>query len=122
MQSKGDFELFEKLFDDEFIDHTPQPGPPPIRMASESSITVCAKHFRTSTPTSSGSPPPVTWSLPTRSTAAPRREPFLGVAPTGRPVEFETVDVMRVVEGKIVEHWGVGNLLKVMTQLGAITL
>ena len=48
--------------------------------------------------------------------------PFLGVAPTGRAVEFETVDVMRVVNGKITEHWGVGNLLKAMSQLGVITL
>jgi predicted SnoaL-like aldol condensation-catalyzing enzyme len=37
-------------------------------------------------------------------------------------VEFETVDVMRVVNGKIAEHWGVGNLLKVMIQLGVVTL
>jgi predicted ester cyclase len=35
---------------------------------------------------------------------------FHGVAPTGRQVAFETVDVMRVREGRIVEHWGVANL------------
>jgi hypothetical protein len=29
---------------------------------------------------------------------------------------------MRVVDGKITEHWGVANLLKMMTQLGIVTL
>ena len=38
------------------------------------------------------------------------RGEFLGVAPTGREIQFETVDVMRVRNGKIAEHWGVANL------------
>jgi hypothetical protein len=29
---------------------------------------------------------------------------------------------MKVVAGKITEPWGVGNLLKMMVQLGAVTL
>jgi predicted SnoaL-like aldol condensation-catalyzing enzyme len=37
-------------------------------------------------------------------------------------VGFETVDIMRVVNGKITEHWGVANLLKLVTQLGVVTL
>src|SRR5690349_17618849 len=44
---------------------------------------------------------------------------FLGVAPTGRKVHFETVDAMRVHDGKITEHWGVANLFFLMQQLGA---
>jgi predicted ester cyclase len=48
--------------------------------------------------------------------------PIFGVPPTGKTVEFETVDVMRVVDNKITEHWGVGNLLKMMQQLGVIKL
>jgi predicted ester cyclase len=47
---------------------------------------------------------------------------FLGVKPTGRVVEFETVDVMRVVDGRITDHWGVANLLKMMIQLGVVEL
>ena len=29
VQSKGNFELFEELFADDFLDHTPQPGRTP---------------------------------------------------------------------------------------------
>jgi hypothetical protein len=35
-------------------------------------------------------------------------------------VGFESVDAMRVVNGKITEHWGVANLYSVMQPLGAI--
>ena len=47
--------------------------------------------------------------------------PFLGIAPTHRKIHFETVDVMRVQNGKITDHWGVGNLLSLMQQIGGWT-
>jgi len=43
---------------------------------------------------------------------------FLGSAPTHRKIHFETIDVMRVRNGKITDHWGVGNLLSLMQQIG----
>jgi predicted ester cyclase len=45
---------------------------------------------------------------------------FLSVPGTGRKVSFETVDAMRVVDGRITEHWGVANLYSVMQQLGML--
>ena len=44
---------------------------------------------------------------------------FLGIAATGRKIHFETVDVMRVHDGKITEHCGVANLFSLIQQLGA---
>ncbi|MBC8020360.1 MAG: ester cyclase, partial [Methyloceanibacter sp.] len=32
----------------------------------------------------------------------------------------EAVDAMRVVDGRITEHWGVANLYSVMQQLGVL--
>jgi predicted ester cyclase len=43
---------------------------------------------------------------------------FWGLEPTGRKVHFETVDVMRVRNGKITDHWGVANLFSLAQQLG----
>src|SRR5437762_9259601 len=48
-----------------------------------------------------------------------QRGPFLGIAPTGKKIQFETVDAMRVRDGRITEHWGVANLFSVLQQLGA---
>jgi predicted ester cyclase len=35
-----------------------------------------------------------------------------------RKIHFESVDVMRVQNGKITDHWGVGNLLSLPQQIG----
>jgi len=43
--------------------------------------------------------------------------PF-GVAPTGRVITIRSIDIWRVENGKIVEHWDELNLLDVAQQLG----
>ncbi len=45
---------------------------------------------------------------------------FMGVAPTGKRVEFIGSSIDRVVEGKLVESWVELDLLGVLRQLGAI--
>jgi predicted ester cyclase len=45
---------------------------------------------------------------------------FMGHAPTGRTIRIDVFDTMRVVDGRIVEHWGVPDRLGVLLQIGAI--
>jgi predicted ester cyclase len=45
---------------------------------------------------------------------------LMGVAPTGNTVEFETIDIVRVVDGKCAEHWGVTDVMALMQQVGAV--
>lgn len=42
---------------------------------------------------------------------------YLGVAPTGRRLRFTSCDIFRVADGKIVEHWGMGDIAGIMAQL-----
>ena len=44
--------------------------------------------------------------------------PFMGHAPTGRPMRTDVFDVIRVVDGRMVEHWGVPDRLGTLFQLG----
>jgi predicted ester cyclase len=43
---------------------------------------------------------------------------FMGNPPTGRPMQTAVFDALRVVDGKIVEHWGVPDRLGTLFQLG----
>ena len=45
--------------------------------------------------------------------------PFMGLAPTGKPTSFAEVGIFRVVDGKIVEKWGLIDRLTRAQQLGA---
>ena len=43
--------------------------------------------------------------------------PYFGLAPTGRPLRFTSCDIFRVRDGRIVEHWGMGDIAGVLAQL-----
>lgn len=42
-----------------------------------------------------------------------------GLPPTGRRVEFEFIDIFRVADGKLVEHWTSMDLGNLRAQVGA---
>jgi predicted ester cyclase len=44
---------------------------------------------------------------------------YLGIAPTGRSIAVEEIVVLRVLDGKIVEEWGVFDFAALQQQLGA---
>jgi steroid delta-isomerase-like uncharacterized protein len=45
---------------------------------------------------------------------------YLGLAPTGRSVTYDEIFIVRFADGRIVETWGVVDLLSQLRQLGAI--
>ena len=47
---------------------------------------------------------------------------FLGIQPTGKRVEYESTEVYRIVEGKIVEEWICSDMLTLMAQIGGQVL
>jgi predicted ester cyclase len=46
--------------------------------------------------------------------------PFMGHPPTGRRFRADVFDVVRVVDGRMVAHWGVPDRLGVLRQLGLL--
>jgi predicted ester cyclase len=44
--------------------------------------------------------------------------PLLGADPTGKRMRFTGIDIARVVDGRIAEHWGQVDILRAMAQLG----
>src|SRR5258705_8983941 len=96
VQGRGNFAVFEQLFADNFLDHTPQPGRTPDKDGARQLY----KILRTAFPDFHAD---IHWQLADsdrvttyKTYHGTHRGEFLGVAPTGRKVQFETVDVMRV--------------------------
>ena len=103
MQGKGNFDVFEELFADDFIDHTPQPGMTPDKPGARRLY----KALRTAFPDLDAV---IHWQTADgevvttfKTYHGTHQGTFLGVAPTGRKIHFEAVDAMRVHEGKITE-------------------
>src|SRR4029077_6865215 len=120
VQSLGNFEVFEELFADDFVDHTPQPNTTPDKKGVRDlyhRLRAAFPDFHADIHWQAADGEMGTTYKPDHVTHLGM---FLGVAPTGRKIQFETVDVMRVRNGKITDHWGVANLFSLMQQLGAI--
>jgi len=120
VQGKGRFDIFDELFAEDFVDHTPQPNMTP----DKAGVRKLYGYIRDAFPDFH---PKIHWQLAdgdrviTYKTYYGTHEgDFLGIAPTHRKIHFETVDVMRVRDGKITDHWGVGNLFSLMQQLGVL--
>jgi steroid delta-isomerase-like uncharacterized protein len=118
VQGQGKFEVFDQLFADDFVDHTTQPGTTP----DKAGVRKLDTYLRQSFPDFHAE---IHWQLADgdrvttfKTYHGTHEGPFLGIAPTHRKIQFETVDVMRVQNGKITDHWGVGNLLSLMRQIG----
>jgi predicted ester cyclase len=45
---------------------------------------------------------------------------FLGIPPSGNSIEVPNIHILHVVDGQIVEHWGHGDDMGMMRQLGAV--
>ena len=45
--------------------------------------------------------------------------PFFG-PPSGRPIDITVVDIARIVDGRIVEHWGVPDRFALLAQTGVL--
>jgi predicted ester cyclase len=107
VQGKGNFDVFEELFGDDFVDHTTRPGTTPDKAGVRKLYTYMREPF----PDFHAE---IHWQLADGDRVTTYKTyygthdgPFLGIAPTHRKIHFESVDVMRVQNGKITDHWGV---------------
>jgi len=121
VQGKGNFEVFEELFADDFVDHTPQPNMTP----NKGGVRKLYGYMRKAFPDFHAE---IHWQLADGDRVTTYKTYYgthegalLGVPPTHRKVHFESVDVMRVRNGQITDHWGVGNLLSLIQQIGGWT-
>ena len=122
VQGKGNFDVFEELFADDFFDHTPQPNMTPDKSGARGlykALREAFPDFHAVIHWQTAEGEIVTTFKTYHGT---HKGTFLGIPPTGKKIQFETVDAMRVHNGKIKEHWGVANLYSLMQQLDASTM
>jgi steroid delta-isomerase-like uncharacterized protein len=56
------------------------------------------------------------------TTSGTHQGPYNGIAPTGRVIREHGIDIFRVVDGQIVEHWIELDLLGILRQMGAVSI
>ena len=120
VQGGGNWALFDELFADDFLDHTPQPNCTPDKAGALGlyrKLREAFPDFHAVIHWQRADGDVVTTYKTYHGT---HQGSFLGLAATGKSIHFETVDAMRVQNGQITEHWGVANLYSVLQQLNAL--
>jgi predicted ester cyclase len=114
--SGGDTSVVDEVFHQDFVEH--QAG---VRPASREGVKLLIAYLHRALPDLTctiedlvASDDTVWARVCARGT---HRGTFMGVAPTGREVTVEIVDIARFDTGKIVEHWGLSDRLATMEQL-----
>jgi predicted ester cyclase len=119
---KGELNLVDELTTEDVVDHEEGfPGQPPGREGIKFFVNTMRSAFPDISISSIG-PMLVEGELEAARVVvtATHKGEFLGVAPTDKAVEVEGIDIIRVEDGKVAEHWGVTDAMGLMQQLGAL--
>ena len=119
-QNKGRLDAVDEYLADDFVDHSALPGFTPDRNGVKqlfAMFRMAFPDFRAVVHDQLADGDKVV----TRKTFhGTHKGEFLGIPATGKEVTIEVTDILRVVGGKITDHWNVVDLLGLMRQLDVI--
>ena len=110
-------DLVDRIFAPEVVDHSPQPGQVDGREGMRQILDLYHAVFPDLRVTTeevlvSGDRGVLRWSA-----TGTHEGDQLGVPATHRQVRMTGIDIVRIQDGRIVEHWGEGNSLEMMQQI-----
>jgi steroid delta-isomerase-like uncharacterized protein len=115
---QGNLAALDEVVAPDYIEH--QSGLPPTREGLKAVITELRRIFPdlTFTVEDMTADGDKVWGLfRARGT---QRGAMMGLPPTGKTMEITVIDIIRVQDGKLVEHWGVPDRFSQLEQLGLL--
>jgi steroid delta-isomerase-like uncharacterized protein len=118
--NKGNLKLIDELVAAEFVDHEEFPGMKPGIEGLKQFFTMFRAafpdlHFQVNDMVAKGDK---VWAYITIH--GTQKGEFMEMAATGKKIEVKGFDIVRFVNGKAVEHWGLTDSMTMMQQLGAM--
>jgi steroid delta-isomerase-like uncharacterized protein len=120
VQSGDNIDLVDEICSPEFVNHSAPPRIP----ADREGIKIVTAMFRRAFPDSYFTVEDMVAEgdkVATRKTFhGTHGGEFMGIPPSGRGVSMGLIDIVRISDGRVVEHWSMGDTLGMMQQLGVI--
>jgi predicted ester cyclase len=120
--NSGDLAAVDAVFAADYVDRDPFPGTTPDREGFKQGLT----KFRSAFPDfryAIEDEIVVGDRLVHRLTAkGTQKGEFMGIAATGRQATWSEIHIGRIVDGKVVEHWGVSDQRGMMAQLSPVAV
>jgi predicted ester cyclase len=117
--NQGDLAAIDELFADDFIEH--QAGIAPGREGVKGSIRFLHTAFPDLHLTVEDAAADGDRAWFRIGAVGTHAGPFGEIPATGRRFRIDVIDIVRVVDGRIVEHWGVADRTSLAQQIGLVT-
>jgi steroid delta-isomerase-like uncharacterized protein len=111
-------DLIPEMYAEDVVDHNPLPGQTPGHEGLREAIRVFSTAFPDIEMTLHGVLADGDYAADFWTFRATHLGPFAGLPPTGRRVEFNGIDVVKVRDGRIAEIWHVEDMARMLDQLG----
>ncbi len=114
----GDMSLFESLLAPDAVEHAAPPGMPPTRETAKQFITMLCAAFPDLQYTIEDVIAEGDRVVQRATTRGTMKGEFLGMPATGKSATWGETHIVRLKDGKIVEHWANVDQLGMLQQLG----
>jgi predicted ester cyclase len=121
VQQQGRFELIDTLVHADYHNHTVEPGQANDRDGVRATMAAMRAAFPGLTVEIAHCVGDGDLVATHKTFRARHTGPWFGVPPSGKPVEFRVMDLVRYRDGQMVEHWAVADALTLLRQTGALT-
>lgn len=116
----GNLDLIDEFTHEDFVEHEEMPGLPSGREAPR----VFTKMVRDAFPDISVTVEDIIAEgdkvVSRVRISGTHQGEFMGIPPTGRKIDVQTIDIVAFEDGKAKEHWGVTDRMAMMQQLGVV--
>jgi steroid delta-isomerase-like uncharacterized protein len=121
MLTKGNLDALDDLVTDDVVDHEQgMPGQPEGKEGVRFFVNAMRESFSDLKATSEVTLESGDLACARTTFTGKHTGDFMGVPASDKSIEVETIDIIRIEDGKCAEHWGVTDMMSLMQQLGAI--
>lgn len=116
--NRGETEAIDRYFDSSLVDHAPWPSQPPTVAGFKAGLSALRSSFpdlRVEVMRTVAEGDLVVGHLRMSGTHLGE---FMGAGPSGKTFDIEAIDIVRMRDGRIAEHWGVIDEAGMARQLG----
>jgi predicted ester cyclase len=119
-QSGHNLAVVDELLAADFIDHSVPPGLPPDREGVKMQFAMFFAAFPDLRVVIHDQVAEGDQVVTRKTFHGTHQGDLMGIPPSGRPIAFDVIDILRLKGGLITDHWNVVDQLSLLRQIGAI--
>ena len=115
---KKNIAAIDELLAPSFVEHNPMPGTPADREGLKQALGMLLSAFPDLNSTTNFLVAEGDLVVGHHTTTGTNQGEFMGMPATGKKMRMDEIHIVRIVDGKAVEHWGLVDDMAMMQQLG----